>query len=82
MKHLIKSFEEHIGVRGCHFYCEDSCNFLIWSEVFEFLGGFTEGEDTFFDRLTVTLANYNPDKECLAVHQDGNTVSVELYVAK
>jgi hypothetical protein len=50
--------------------------------VFQVLGEFTKGEDTFFERLTVTLANYNPDKEYLAVHQKGDTVSVELYTAR
>ena len=82
MKHLAKSFQEHIGIRGCHFYCEDNCNFLTWSEVFQVLGEFTKGEDTFFESLTVTLANYNPDKEYLAVRQKGDTVSVELYTAR
>jgi hypothetical protein len=29
--------------------------------------------------LTETLANYDPNREYLAVHQHGDSVSVELY---
>ncbi len=81
MKHLVRSFQDHVGERGCHFYDSESCNFLSWSEVFKFVDSLpTVGkEDGFTDRLTTTLANYNPDTEFLAVQQNGDSVSVELY---
>jgi hypothetical protein len=81
MKHLARSFQEHIGQRGCHFYDSDTCNFLTWEEVFHFLRSFPAKtkQDTFSEKLTETLANYDPDREYLAVHQHGNSVSVELY---
>lgn len=81
MKHLVKSFQTHLGERGCHFYDSESCNFLSWSEVFKFVDSLPVGEksDGFTDRLTTTLANYNPDTEFLAVQQNGDSVSVELY---
>jgi hypothetical protein len=81
MKHLVQSFQTHVGERGCHFYDSESCNFLSWSEVFKFVDSLpTVGKtDGFTDRLTTTLANYNPDTEFLAVQQNGDSVSVELY---
>ena len=81
MKHLIKSFQKNKGVRGTHFFDGLSCNFLQWDEVIQFLKTFPveSGSDTFADRLTCTLANYDPNTEYLAVHQRGTTVSVELY---
>jgi hypothetical protein len=81
MKHLIRSFQTHIGVRGCHFYDDEHCNFLSWKEVFKFidtLPGQCE-TDPFTERLTETLANYDPDSEFLAVQQNGSSISVELY---
>lgn len=81
MKHLVRSFQEHVGERGCHFYDNEGCNFLNWKEVFEFVHALPNrsSTDTFTDKLTESLANYNPDNEFLAVQQDGDTVSVELY---
>jgi len=81
MIHLVKSFKEHIGERGCHFYDDEHCNFLNWKEVFEFVDALPKRKTTdgFTDKLTESLANYNPDTEFLAVHQAGDAVSVELY---
>jgi hypothetical protein len=81
MRHLVKSFQEHIGTRGCHFYDEDSCGFLDWREVLQFLKVVPDvGRDKrFSDRLLETLSNYDPDTQFLAVQQNGGTVSVELY---
>jgi hypothetical protein len=39
----------------------------------------SEKGTSFMDRLTESLANYNPDSEFLAVQQNGDSVSVELY---
>ena len=81
MKHLTESFKSHIGERGCHFYDEESCNFLTWREVFQFVDELEKNiqKDSFTEKLASVLANYNPDKEFLAVQQSGNSVSVELY---
>ena len=70
-----------MGTRGVHFYDSDTCNFLLWDEVFKFLGSFPKecDKDSFGDKLVETLANYDPDREFLAVHQHGTSVSVELY---
>ncbi len=81
MIHLIKSFQAHVGERGCHFYDDSSCNFLSWSEVFKFIDSLPpkDGDDLFSDRLAESLSNYDPDTEFLAVQQSGTSVSVELY---
>jgi hypothetical protein len=81
MKHLVRSFQEHVGERGCHFYDTEGCHFLNWKEVFEFVDALPhrDSTDSFTDKLTESLANYNPDIEFLAVQQDGDNVSVELY---
>ena len=81
MKHIYRSFLDHVGTRGVHFYDSRSCNFLTWKEVFDFIKTFpNNGEnDAFSERLTETLANYDPDHEFLAVQQRGSSISVELY---
>ena len=81
MRHLVKSFQSHIGERGCHFYDDENCNFLDGKEVFQFVDALPalETTDGFTEKLTESLANYNPDTEFLAVHQNGDAVSVELY---
>jgi hypothetical protein len=80
MRHLVRSFQNHIGERGVHFYDATSCNFLGWREVFAFLNEMAEEDDDLFsERLADLLANYNPDSEYLAVHQNGTSVSVELF---
>lgn len=83
MKHLVNSFQQYAGYRGVHFYDEETCNFLPWNDVFLFIKSLEEKANTesdlFVERLTESLANYNPDTEFLAVCQDGETVSVELY---
>ena len=81
MKHLVRSFQSHVGERGCHFYDEEHCNFLSWKEVFCFIDSLPprNQKDDFAEKLAETLANYNPDKEFLAVQQSGDSVSVELY---
>jgi hypothetical protein len=81
MRHLIKSFQSHLGERGCHFYDEEHCNFLNWKEVFVFIDALPseEEKDPFTEKLAESLANYNPDNEFLAVQQNGGSISVELY---
>jgi hypothetical protein len=81
MKHLVKSFQEHVGQRGVHFYDDSNCNFLMWDKVFDFINVLSEKRNTdqFSEKLADSLANYDPDVEFLAVQQMGDTVSVEIY---
>ena len=81
MKHLVKSFQEHIGERGVHFYDDSHCQFLQWNKVFDVINLLSSKKNTdqFSERLAESLANYDPDSEFLAVQQMGDTVSVELY---
>ena len=81
MRHLVRSFQEHVGIRGVHFYDDESCNFLTWRQVFEFFDNLPNkaDEDDFTESLTESMANYDPNYQFLAVQQKGTTVSVELY---
>ena len=81
MKHVMECFQAHKGTRGVTFYDEKNCNFLTWDEVFQLLKDFPSGgmSGEFCDKLTTTMANYNPDTEFLAVHQSKETSSVELF---
>jgi len=81
MNKLARSFQRHVGIRGCHFYNSESCNFLDWQKVFEFINSLpkNDGHDVFTEKLIETLANYDPNREYLAIHQVGETVSIELY---
>lgn len=81
MKHLVRSFQEHVGIRGVHFYDDNDCSFLTWKQVFEFFDQLPNkaDEDEFTENLTESMANYDPTYQFLAVHQKGKTVSVELY---
>lgn len=81
MKHLVESFQEHVGQRGVHFYNNTKCQFLTWDKVFEFIDYLENKKeiDEFSEKLADSLANYDPDSEFLAVQQAEGTVSVELY---
>lgn len=81
MKHLVKSFQTHVGERGCHFYDDADCTFLKWDQVFQFIDNLPQREkaDEFTEKLADSLANYDPDSEFLAVQQNGSSISVELY---
>jgi hypothetical protein len=81
MKHLVRSFRTHLGMRGVHFYDSESCNFLDWADVIKFLKAVPsiDKDHQFSERLLETMANYDPDNQFLAVQQGEGTVSVELY---
>ena len=81
MKQLIKSFQENQNRRGVHFYSSGGCRFLPWNEVCQFIESLNHNgaSDGFQENLLNSLANYDPECEYLAVHQHGDSVSVELY---
>jgi len=49
--------------------------------VFQFIEALPAKEkvDDFTEKLADSLANYDPDSEFLAVQQNGDSISVELY---
>ena len=81
MRHLVRSFQTHVGERGCHFYDKEGCTFLPWKDVFHFINDLpnNDRDKEFTERLADSLANYDPDREFLAVQQHGRSISVELY---
>jgi hypothetical protein len=53
---------------------------LNWKEVCTFLDSISNSKDDLFaEKLSDSLANYDPDIEYLAVQQNGKSVSVELF---
>lgn len=84
MKHLIRSFESHQGLRGCHFYNDTDCTFLPWNEVLTLLDNFPREYKNapFGERLMESVANYDPTNQYLAVCQVGDKVTVELFLNK
>lgn len=80
MKHLVSSFQKHLGLRGVHIYSEEECRFLPWNEVILFVNKLPESSDPdFSNKLLESLANFNPNEEFLAIQQSEDTVSIELY---
>ena len=79
--HLTHSFAKNRGTRGVHFYDSASCEFFTWDKVFGLLEK-TSFPATFGDRLIETIANYNPDKEFVAVSAGGGQVTIEIFRAE
>lgn len=83
MKYLLQSFKKYHGLRGVHFYSARECYFMPWQEVLQFLKDLSkngkESTEVFIEKLSESLANYDPTNEFLAVCQNGESVSVELY---
>ena len=79
----MRSFEAHLGQRGAHFYTPLDCKFLSWAEVLQSLKKFNKDGDyyEFENSLITNLANYNPDKEFLALCESSDDqVAIEMYL--
>jgi hypothetical protein len=80
MRDLAFSFQSHQGTRGVHLYTDRECKFLTWQEIVSFINKLPkESDPTFGEKLLDTLSNYNPDTEFLALHQDPDNLSIELF---
>ena len=79
--HLTHSFAKHRGVRGVHFYDSASCEFFTWDKVFGLLDR-ADFPGQFGDRLVETIANYDPDREFVAVSAGGGQVTIEIFRAE
>lgn len=79
--HLMQSFAKHRGVRGVHFYDSSGCEFFVWDRVFGLLGksGFPA---TFGEKLIDQIANYDPDREFVAVSAGGGQLTIEIFRAE
>lgn len=78
--HLIRSFAQHRGTRGVHFYDDSSCEFLHWNNIFSYLEAMQLPEE-FGDKLIESVANYDPDAEFIAVSASKNQLSIEIFRA-
>lgn len=79
--HLTHSFAKHRGIRGVHFYDSSGCEFFAWDKVFGLLNS-SNFPASFSDRLVDTIANYDPDKEFVAVSAGGGQVTIEIFRAE
>lgn len=78
---LTHSFTEHLGVRGVHFYDSASCEFFTWDRIFGVIGQ-SDFPQAFSDLLVDTLANYDPDREFVAVSAGKGQLNIEIFKAK
>jgi hypothetical protein len=76
---LIKSFAEHRGVRGVHFYNEQHCEFLRWDEALASIHD--RLPEKFADKLVEAVANYDPEGEFVTVTVGGGQITIELFKA-
>ena len=76
---LLRSFAEHRGSRGVHFYDSTQCEFMAWDEV---MGRVHERfPEKFYDKLIEAVANYNPESEFVTVTAGGGQLTIELFKA-
>ena len=76
---LLRSFAEHRGSRGVHFYDSTQCEFMAWDEV---MGRVHERfPEQFYDKLIEAVANYNPDQEFVTVTAGNGQLTIELFKA-
>jgi hypothetical protein len=79
--HLVHSFAKHRGIRGVHFYDPSNSEFFQWDRIFMMLEK-SNFPPTFSDKLVETIANYNPDREFVAVSAGGGQVTIEIFRAE
>jgi len=79
--HLTHSFAKHRGVRGVHFYDSSGCEFFQWDRVFGLIDK-SRFPAQFGDKLVDTIANYDPDREFVAVSAGNGQVTIEIFRAE
>lgn len=77
---LIRSFAQHRGTRGAHFYDSDKCEFVDWSAVTSEIRD--NLPETFYDKLVEAIANYDPESEFVTVSAGGGQITIELFKAE
>ena len=74
---LMRSFAEHRGVRGVHFYDPTHCEFMAWDEV---MGRVHDKfPEKFYDKLIEAVANYDPEEEFVTVTAGNGQLTIELF---
>ena len=74
---LVRSFAEHRGDRGVHFYDDAQCEFMAWDVV---MGQMADRfPEKFYDKLIEAVANYDPDSEFVTVTAGGGQLTIELF---
>ncbi len=79
---LTRSFAEHKGERGVHFYDSGNVKFLTWQETL----GHTKDNDNFpthfSDKLLDAMSNYNPEAEFVTCKAGNGQLTIELFKAQ
>ena len=76
---LMKSFAQHKGERGVHFYDSSSCEFLTWDQTMAAIK--ERFPETFADKLIEAVANYDPESEFVTVSAGGGQLTIEMFKA-
>ena len=76
---LMKSFAQHRGVRGVHFYDSSSCEFLTWDQTMTAIK--ERFPEAFAEKLIDAMANYDPKSEFVTVSAGGGQLTIEMFKA-
>jgi hypothetical protein len=79
---LTKSFAEHRGERGVHFYDTHNVKFLSWSETMSHTGDNENFPGHFTDKLLEAMANYDPEREFVTCKAGNGQLTIELFKAQ
>ena len=77
---LMRSFAQHKGVRGVHFYDSNSCEFLTWDQTMTAIK--ERFPEHFADKLIEAVANYDPESEFVTVSAGGGQLTIEMFKAQ
>ena len=76
---LIKSFAEHSGARGAHFYDSAKCEFVSWDSITKDIK--LNLPESFYEKLIEAVANYDPESEFVTVSAGKGQITIELFKA-
>ena len=79
---LTRSFAEHRGERGVHFYDSTEVRFLSWSETMSHTNDNDNFPGHFTDKLLEAMSNYDPDKEFVTCKAGNGQLTIELFKAQ
>jgi len=74
---LMRSFAEHRGSRGAHFYDNNSCDFVPWNDITSDIKG--RLPESFYDKLIEAVANFDPESEFVTVTAGDGQITIELF---
>jgi hypothetical protein len=79
---LTRSFSQHRGERGVHFYDASECKFLSWQETMSRTSDNENFPTHFTDKLLEAMANYDPEREFVTCKAGNGQLTIELFKAQ